>query len=361
MMNVSVKPHDIKQLLRDLREDIANMADSADELSEQDWEALTLRVFRFQATHNAVYKEFVALLGVVPGTVQSVADIPFMPVEVFQTHEVHVLAESEKPDAIFCSSGTTGSVPSRHVVDDLAWYNRIAQRGFERLMGPFENAVFIALLPGYLERGDSSLVHMVRSFMTHTHQPDVDEWFFLRDWKGLETKLDNLATSGSKQQVYLIGVTHALLSWEQSLSDQRILDWSHQNLQIIETGGMKGEAVELVREEVHARLSRLVQTEVVCSEYGMTELLSQAWSKGRGIFKTPPWMRVMVGAIDDPGQWLPNGQQGRIHVIDLANVASCAFLSTGDVGRRFADGSFEINGRYDQAEVRGCNLMASDF
>jgi acyl-CoA synthetase (AMP-forming)/AMP-acid ligase II len=187
---------------------------------------------------------------------------------------------------------------------------------------------------------------------------DPSASFFMDNWPALEQKLDRWANDGYTGNIYLIGVTHALLRWVDSLSKKSIECWSDLKIHVFETGGMKGKGPELIRSEVHKRLGKFKGRESVCSEYGMTELLSQAWSKGDGIFEPPVWMQVMIGAFDDPGEWKEVGQQGRLHVIDLANISTCSFLSTGDIGRLTADGGFEVLGRYDHSEVRGCNLMA---
>ena len=246
-------------------------------------------------------------------------------------------------------------------MDDVDWYHEMALKGFELFFGKAHSSVFLGLLPGYLERNDSSLVDMVRHFMLTSGESSPETSFFMRDWSGLESRLNRLVESNSQNDVYLIGVTHALLQWVEALDVAAARHWSTLNLHVVETGGMKGQGPELVRSEVHDRLGKLVSNQGICSEYGMTELLSQAWSKGNGLFKAPSWMHVLVGSLDDPREWKASRQQGRLHIIDLANIASCAFLASGDIGRVYEDGTFEVLGRYDHAEVRGCNLMAFDL
>lgn len=314
-----------------------------------DWTAFALKVFRFQCAHNPTYGEYVRLRGVEANAVESIEAIPFLPVEVFQSHWVSVLDETAHVDRVFESSGTTGQRRSRHVVDDLGWYDEVAWAGFERCMGSSTQRKILALLPGY--RAESSLIHMVRAFMVQQGQNQPDTWFFMGEAEELEAQLKALRD----EPVMVIGVTHALLAWADACQDRsrRI----HSDLQIIETGGMKGHGPERVRAEVHEALGPLVENGRIGSEYGMTELLSQAWSEGDGRFVTPPWMQVRLGDLNDPGRWAEPGRQGRIHVMDLANLASCAFLATSDIGRSDENGEFEVLGRFDHAEVRGCNLL----
>ena len=323
-----------------------------------DWEAFTLRVFRFQASHNPTYRRYVELRGVRPEHVKSVQDIPFLPVEFFQSHRISVFSESYVMPLVFRSSGTTGQRPSQHFVDDAQWYHHVTTTGYRALFGSFDQAIFFGVLPGYLERADASLVHMARDFMLLAGQSQPANDFFKKDFSQLEARLDVLnAESAHPTEVVIVGVTHALLEWS-NRSSSRANRWPNLTVRIVETGGMKGHGRERIREEVHAALAPLSSNGLISSEYGMTELLSQAWSKANGVFQAPPWMRVYFGSLNDPGSWVSAGRQGRIHVMDLANLASCAFLATGDIGRGHADGAFEVLGRFDHAEVRGCNLMS---
>lgn len=330
----------------------------------QAWRDLALEIFRFQAQVNPVYRRYVELMEVNAMQVSRIEDIPFLPVELFQTQRVSVFPSPNSDVHCFESSGTTGSLVSKHPIDDLGWYDQVTASGFERLMSPWSQKVcFFGLLPGYLERKTSSLVHMVQSFMLRAGQSDREEWFFLNDFDALEERLQGIHDAGysADEPIYIVGVTHALLKWSGQVQVRAIRPaWLDLPLHIIETGGMKGHGKERIRAELHEQLETLTSGRPVGSEYGMTELLSQAWSKGDGIFHAPPWMRVLIGALNDPRGWADAGRQGRIHVMDLANVSTCSFLATSDIGRNFADGSFEVLGRFDHAEVRGCNLMTMD-
>ena len=347
--------------VKHLRDELRELIRVGEQFGSSKWDSFALKLFRFQAANNAVYGQYVALRGVDPQQVKMCLDIPFLPVETFQSHAVHVFAPDWKSPVQFKSSGTSGSRPSIHHVDDIDWYHEMALKGFELFFGHAHSSKFLGLLPGYLERNDSSLVDMVRHFMLTSGETNPEASFFMRNWSALEDQLNRLKEEKFENNIYLVGVTHALLQWVDSLDRATAQHWSALNLHIFETGGMKGQGPELVRSEVHDRIGKRVFNQAVCSEYGMTELLSQGWSKGSGLFRAPPWMQVLVGSLDDPREWKVRGEQGRLHIIDLANIASCAFLSTGDIGRCHNDGSFEVLGRYDHAEVRGCNLMAFDL
>ena len=328
------------------------------------WKDFSMELFQFQARANPVYRKFVELMVVEPSAVKSIEEIPFLPVELYQKQRISVFQNSAFDAHCFASSGTTGSSPSLHPVDDLDWYDEVAFEGFARLVVSWsQSPIFIGLLPGYLERNNSSLVHMVQSFMIKANQSNPEDWFFLREFEALEMELTRLHETGfpKDRPIYIIGVTHALLAWVERLKrNGQSPGWLGLSIHVIETGGMKGQGKERIRTELHEELSLLTRGRTVGSEYGMTELLSQAWSKGNGRFECPPWMEVRMGALNDPRGWAEDGRQGRIHVVDLANVSTCAFLATSDIGKRFEDGSFEVLGRYDFAEVRGCNLMAID-
>jgi hypothetical protein len=342
MQNAPVHP---TEMLGALREEMRTLMRNGG-----DWSEFALKVFRFQSAYNPVYKAYVALRGINPAEVVSVDQVPYLPVELFQSQWVSVFPEGTPMERIFESSGTTGQRRSRHGVDDLAWYDEVACAAFEHCVGGFEGRRFVALLPGY--RQESSLIHMVRTFMHRCGQRVSDDDFFMGDFERLESQLRAWSDSG---HISVMGVTHALLAWAEHRAGHK--EPPVQNLEIIETGGMKGHGPERIREEVHALLGPLTPTGKVGSEYGMTELLSQAWSDGEGMFVSPPWMSVRMGATNDPGSWVEEGRQGRIHIMDLANLASCAFLATSDIGRCHADGRFEVLGRFDHAEVRGCNLL----
>lgn len=312
------------------------------------FDELALACFQHQAEFNPVYKEFIRLLGLRPSKIQALQEIPFLPVELFKGHRV--VTGIFEPETVFASSGTTASQSARRYVQSLAWYRSCFSSIFRAFYGDPTEWCILALLPGYLERGDSSLIYMVNELIQQSENPLSN--FYLNNHEDLRRVLN--ALKASRQKTLLIGVSHALLDFAEELEEP------FPDLVLMETGGMKGRRQELVRDELHRRLSEAFGVDSVHSEYGMTELLSQAYSQGEGRFFAPPWMRVIVRDTDDPFAATPLGKTGRIHVIDLANTDTCAFIATGDLGRTFADGSFEVLGRFDHAEVRGCNLMVAD-
>ena len=312
--------------------------------NDAEFEAAALDVFRFQAEHCAPYREFIGYLGVNPAGVSRVGEIPFLPVELFKSHRVY--AGSNTPEIAFASSATTGQTPSRHEVADLSLYEESFARGFRLFYGdPAEYALF-ALLPNYLERSGSSLVYMADRLIS----AGEGGGFFLHDHDALLRSMESAAEKGRK--MLLLGVSFAL--WE--LAENRRFDFP--GLTVMETGGMKGRREEITREALHAILCGAFGVETIHSEYGMAELLSQAYSGGGGLFRCPPWMRIVVRDTYDPLDIRPAGRPGGINVIDLANVYSCSFIETQDQGVVYADGSFRVQGRIDKSEIRGCNLMA---
>lgn len=311
----------------------------------QEFEQKALEVFRHQFEHNTVYRSFCDLLYKNPSDIKTVAEIPFLPISFFKSHEV--ISSQKETECIFTSSGTTGSVTSKHYVKDLSVYETSFQEGFARSYGAIEEYVVLALLPSYLEREGSSLVYMVDHLIkASTHE---DSGFYLNNYFALSEKLKNLNSSGKK--TLLIGVSFALLDLIEK--DQ----FSLQHTIIMETGGMKGKRKEMIREELHALLSKGFGVTHIHSEYGMTELLSQAYSKGNGVFTTPPWMSVLTRDPEDPLTILADSKTGGLNVIDLANIHSCSFIATQDLGRIHPDGSFSVVGRFDNSDIRGCNLM----
>ncbi len=306
---------------------------------------LTLKVFRFQYHHNPVYRQFADGLGVHPDKVKAVRDIPFLPIEFFKTH--HVVCGRFTPEAVFESSGTTGANTSRHFVKSLVLYEKSLLTGFRMFFGTPEDFVFLALLPSYLERTGSSLVHMADRLIRLSGH--TESGFYLYDYERLAKTLQ--ALKKQKKKVILLGVTYALLD----LAEQYPMDFPE--LIVMETGGMKGKRREMVREELHGILQKAFGVEAIFSEYGMTELLSQAYSKGQGLFSTPPWMKVLIRDVNDPLSYVPAGKSGGINIIDLANLYSCSFLATQDLGKYHSDGRFEVLGRFDNSDIRGCNLM----
>ncbi len=311
----------------------------------QSFERESLKIFRFQALNNDVYGRFIALLGIDIDKVKELQQIPFLPIEFFKSHDI--LSSKTPIEQVFTSSGTTGMVQSRHLVTDLHVYERSFTQGFSHFYGSIENYVVLALLPGYLERKGSSLIYMVDDFIKKSHSKNSG--FYLNELDSLSEMLIDLDAKGEK--ILLIGVTYALLD----LLEKR--KFQLKNTIVMETGGMKGKRKEMVRNELHELLGSGFGISKVHSEYGMTELLSQAYSLGDGIFETPPWMKILIRDTEDPFHKLETGRTGGINVIDLANINSCSFIATQDLGRKVADNKFEILGRFDQSDIRGCNLM----
>ena len=313
--------------------------------SETDFKATALEVFKFQFEHNAVYRSFCDLLYKHPSDVTSLEQIPFLPIEFFKTHTI--ISTNKPTKATFKSSGTTGSIVSKHHVVDLDVYKQSFRTGFESFYGTIENYTVLALLPSYLEREGSSLVYMANDMILQSKQPESG--FYLHDLEALKNTLTSLEAKG--QKTLLIGVSYALLDLIEAYS------FELKHTIVMETGGMKGQRKELVKSELHALLKQGFGVDTIHSEYGMTELLSQAYSKGGGVFKTPPWMKVLTRDPEDALSIQPIGKSGGINIIDLANINSCAFIATQDLGKIRSDGTFEILGRFDQSDIRGCNLM----
>lgn len=317
------------------------------------FDALALDVFRFQAAENPVYRRYLGYLGIEPSTVHRLDQIPFLPLEFFKSHRI--VTGDLVPEITFESSGTTGQSPSRHGVADTAFYRQISQRIFEETYGPLREWVVLALLPSYLERGQSSLVYMVQHFIDQTGHPASG--FFLHNTEELRQTLKHRSTFPDPRSTLLIGVTFALLDLAESNADWSFLG-ELPNLVVMETGGMKGRRREMLREEVHETLTRAFGVPRIHSEYGMTELLSQAYSPGEGVFGVPLPMRILLRDVNDPFTLLrPGGRSGGINVIDLANVDSCAFLETKDLGSYVGSAQFRVLGRFDNSDIRGCTLM----
>ncbi|MBX9781777.1 MAG: acyl transferase [Chitinophagaceae bacterium] len=310
-----------------------------------DFENRATALFHFQYEQNAVYRSFCDLLKIQPPAVTAASHIPFLPICFFKTHEVKTTVF--EPEFIFESSGTSQTTQSRHWVKDISVYEESFKRGFEQQYGRIDNWCILGLLPSYLERGGSSLVYMVKQMMDESQHPN--NGFYLHNNEELYKNLKLLETNG--QNTLLIGVTYALLDFAEKYQLQCY------NTAIMETGGMKGRREELTGDEVHLRLKKSFGVPTIHSEYGMTELLSQAYSKGDGIFHCPPWMRVIVRDEDDPLYVKAKGR-GAVNIIDLANMYSCSFIATDDVGEVYEDGSFKILGRMDNSDIRGCSLLA---
>lgn len=316
--------------------------------NDQEFNNLTLSVFKFQYYNNGVYKAFADSLGTVPENIQHYSQIPFLPVEFFKSRDV--ICNAKVNDFIvFTSSSTTSQTPSRHLVSDITLYEKSFVKGFEKFYGRPSDYVILALLPNYLEREGSSLVYMFAKLIKLSNQQESG--FFLDDYDKLISILERLKIEGRK--TLLIGVTYALLD----LAEKGLK--LNDNFSVMETGGMKGKREELLKEELHLLLKQKLGVSAIHSEYGMTELLSQAYSKGDGIFECPPWMKVLIRDIDDPLSYLSENKTGGINVIDLANLNSCSFIATKDLGRLKGNGRFELMGRFDNSDIRGCNLMVS--
>ncbi|MGI4833565.1 MAG: hypothetical protein ACRYFK_08915 [Janthinobacterium lividum] len=323
------------------------------QLAAPAFEAQALALFQHQARHCPPYAAYLAALGRDPAAVRRVADIPFLPIEFFKTHAVRTDPAGWEPQEVFRSSGTTLAQRSRHLVRDPALYRANAAAIFEAAYGPLSSWTFLALLPSYLEQGESSLVAMVADFARRSGQRQ--EAFFLRDHLGLLRALAE-AKRQPGRRVLLFGVTFALLDLAAEVGAAPEL----QGLTVLETGGMKGRRREMIREELHEELHQVFGPAPIHSEYGMTELLSQAYSPGAGRFYCPPQLQVRLRDPADPfslGE--PARPDGAINVIDLANVDSCAFLETRDLARRHPDGSFEVLGRLDNSDIRGCSQLAA--
>ncbi len=307
------------------------------------FEKTALEIFRFQAENCKPYKEYIGYLGIDPAEVDSFEKIPHLPIEFFKSREVY--AAMTPPQTVFTSSGTTGQTPSRHPVADLTLYEASFIKGFQFFYGAPEEITLFSLLPSYLERSGSSLVYMADRLMKASGRGG----FFLNDQRALLEAMEKSVTNGEK--IMLLGVTYAL--WE--LAETHT--FHYENLTVMETGGMKGRREELPRKALHAILTKSFGVETIHSEYGMTELLSQAYSTGNGIFRPVPWMNVSIRDIYAPGRQLAVGERGGINVTDLANLYSCSFIQTQDLGTALPDRSFTVEGRIEGSEIRGCNLM----
>jgi phenylacetate-coenzyme A ligase PaaK-like adenylate-forming protein len=313
--------------------------------SQKQFEKIALKVFRFQYENNLVYQEFCDLLKTNPQKVKSLHQIPFLPIQFFKSH--NVVSNNDPIETTFTSSGTTGAITSKHLVTDVSVYEESYRQAFAQFYGNIEDYVVLALLPSYLEREGSSLIYMVEDLIQLTN--NNDSGFYLNNHEELIQKLIELDQAG--QNVILIGVTYALLD----LIEKRTFQL--QNTIIMETGGMKGKRKEMIREELHEELYNGFGVTAIHSEYGMTELLSQAYSLGNGIFECPSWMQIHIRDTEDALTYINDGKTGGINVIDLANINSCSFIATQDLGKKYPNTTFEVLGRFDNSDIRGCNLM----
>ena len=313
--------------------------------NQKQFEKIALKVFRFQYDSNDVYREFCQLLNVEKHQVKSLEQIPFLPIQFFKSHAI--VSNTHPAQETFTSSGTTGMVTSKHLVTDISLYEESYRKGFSQFYGNIEDYTILALLPSYLEREGSSLIYMVNDLIQRTNNPDSG--FYLNQYDELIKKLIDLDDSG--KNIILIGVTYALLDLIE------VQQFQLKNTIIMETGGMKGKRKEMIREELHEILCKGFGVSTIHSEYGMTELLSQAYSLGNGVFECPPWMQILIRETEDALNYVANRKTGGINVIDLANINSCSFIATQDLGKKNPNNSFEVLGRFDNSDIRGCNLM----
>ena len=313
--------------------------------NENTFNNVCLEVFDIQKNNCAVYAKYLAALDKKHSQPRHYTEIPFLPIQFFKSQDV--VSSSQKPQIIFSSSGTTGMLSSKHIVTDLAYYERSFRECFFEFYGAPTDIAVLALLPNYLERTGSSLIYMVDDLIKQSKQEESG--YFLYNHEDLYQRLVSLQNKGTK--TLLIGVTYALLDF----CEHYTVDFPE--LIVMETGGMKGKRKELIREELHKTLCDGFGVASIHSEYGMTELLSQAYSYGKGLFKTPKWMKALCRDTNDPLSLIPYGRTGALNIIDLANFNSCSFIATDDLGKNSENGTFEVIGRFDQSDIRGCNLL----
>ncbi|WP_034041868.1 acyltransferase [Wocania ichthyoenteri] len=313
--------------------------------NQTEFEDLALQIFKHQFNNNRVYRSFCDLLYKHPSDVKTIQDIPFLPIQFFKSHKI--LSNKDDIETTFTSSGTTGNLTSKHHITDLKIYEQSFTKGFQQFYGSVEDYVVLALLPSYLEREGSSLIYMANAMILHSKH--TESGFYLNNISELKNTLIKLDADGKK--VLLIGVSFALLDLVETYQ------FNLKNTFIMETGGMKGRRKELIRVDLHKKLKAGFGVETIHSEYGMTELLSQAYSKGNGIFNCPNWMQILTRDTEDALTIQESGKTGGINVIDLANINSCSFVATQDLGRTYKNGAFEVIGRFDNSDIRGCNLM----
>jgi len=324
---------------------MTNWKDFFEIKTEYDFNQQCLETYQFQSQHCKIYRDYIRILGKDKALIEHYTEIPFLPIEFFKTQQV--ITEGMEAEMVFSSSGTTGMLTSKHFVADLNIYEHTFRRIFEDFYGPLSNIAVLALLPSYLERSGSSLIYMVDDLMKQSDQPESN--YFLYNHQELYETLVRLKNKGTK--TILFGVTYALLDFIEHYA------FDFPELIIMETGGMKGKRKEMVKQEIHQLLEKAFGVVGIHSEYGMTELLSQGYSSGQGIFQLPKWMKILLRDTNDPLSLIPSNKSGGINVIDLANRYSCSFIATQDLGKVHADGSFEILGRFDQSDIRGCNLL----
>lgn len=318
--------------------------------TEEEFTQRCVETFRYQYENVGVYRRFVDYLAVAPGQVQEVADIPFLPIEMFKNHLV--LDKSQSAELFFQSSGTTQMNLSKHHIANPEIYQESIVRSFEKFIGKAEDFVFLGLLPNYLERQNSSLVYMVDFLMKKSNR--TENGYFLYNHRELLELLNQI----QDKKIILFGVSFALLDFLDSLVESGSDLKKNENLIVIETGGMKGRKEEMTKDELLKILQNGFGTEKIYSEYSMTELLSQAYSLGRNEYDCPPWMRVLIRNTEDPFSYVEAGKTGAINIIDLANIHSCSFIATQDLGK-ITNGKFQVLGRIDHSDIRGCSLLIS--
>ncbi len=319
-------------------------ADKIFNVDDKNFEQIAFEVFKFQYINNNIYKSYCDLLKKTPSNIGDISGIPFLPISFFKSHSVMC---TKKYDKVFHSSGTTNENLSKHYVSDIHIYEQSFLKNFIDNYGDPKDYVILGLLPNYMENENSSLIYMVNNLIELSESNDSG--FFLKEYDFIIEKMKSLARENKK--IILVGVSYALLD----LTESKNLNF--ENTIIIETGGMKGRRREMIKKELHETLKERTGLKKIHSEYGMTELLSQAYSKGDGIFSCPNWMRVFIRDINDPNFLYSNNKSGGINIIDLANINSCSFIATEDMGSLHKNGNFEIMGRIDHTDTRGCNLL----
>ena len=311
--------------------------------SEENFKNICFEIFNFQMDYNPIYSAYseIILKGKDPN---KLADIPFLPISFFK--EEQIICQGQKIEEIFLSSGTSGN-QSKHLVSDLSIYKKSFRKAFELFYGDIKDYCILSLLPNYREREGSSLIYMVDNLIKNSLYSESG--FYLNDYKKLSQTLRKLEKE--KKKTILFGVSYALLDLAEQFPQKL------NSTIIIETGGTKGKRKEYLKEELHKILKNSFNLSTIHSEYGMTELLSQSYSKGNGIFKSPPWKKIFIRDVNDPLSFIEKEKTGGINVIDLANLYSCPFIATQDLGKLYEDGSFSVLGRFDNSDVRGCNLL----
>ena len=308
-----------------------------------DFESMAVKIFKYQFDNNKIYRSFCDLINKNPSDITNSNQIPFLPIKFFKSHIV--LSSNQSIEKKFISSGTTNTNLSTHYITDLKLYESSFENSFKYFFGDIKEFTILALLPSYLENKNSSLIYMADKLIKKTNRKNSG--FYLDNYIELKDKLIEL----KKEKVILIGVTFALLNLIEKFN------FKLPNLTIVETGGMKGRRKEMIRNELHTKLINGFGTNLICSEYGMTELLSQAYSTNNGIFQCPPWMKIHIREPQDALSFKKNGITGGVNVIDLANINSCSFIATEDLGKKNDENNFEILGRFDNSDIRGCNLL----